>query len=71
MAKKVKNYKMKTHKASKKRFKVTATGKLIHGGQDGGNAASYKNRRQKKSSKSQRALSATKEQKKIRNLIGK
>lgn len=64
--------KAKTHKASKKRFKLTATGKVRHIGQGGGNGHSnnYKSRKQKRSPKAMRALQSTKEANKIKALIG-
>jgi large subunit ribosomal protein L35 len=67
-----KKIKQKTHKASKKRFKVTGTGKVRHLGQGSGNGHSnnYKSRKQKRSPKGMRALSSKKESRKIKSLIG-
>lgn len=70
---KVKKVKAKTHKASAKRFKVTASGKVRHLGQGAGNGHSnnYKNARQKRSPKGPRALASIKESAKILRLLGK
>jgi len=67
-----KKIKQKTHKASKKRFKVTGTGKVRHLGQGAGNGHSnnYKTRKQKRSPKGMRALKSVKEAKKIKLLMG-
>ncbi len=69
---KVKKVKAKTHKATAKRFKVSAGGMLRHIGQGGGNGHSnnYKNRRQKRSPRSMRALSSGKETRKLLRLLG-
>lgn len=69
---KVKKLKLKTHKASSKRFKVTATGQLMHLPQGGGNGHSrnYKNRRQRAAGKNVNALRSNKQSKTIRLSIG-
>lgn len=69
---KVKKNKLKTHKASKKRFKKSATGAIMHQPQGGGNghSNSYKNRRQRKADDGKNSLQARKEVKKISTLIG-
>lgn len=73
MASKVKKIKQKTHKATAKRFKVTAGGLVMHLGQGAGkgHGNSYMNRRQRRSPKGMRALGATKEIRKIRRLLNK
>jgi ribosomal protein L35 len=70
---KVKKLKLKTHKSSSKRFKVTGTGKLMHLPQGGGNghSKSYKNRRQKSAVKGKNSLQNKSEQKRIRLILGK
>lgn len=73
MASKIKKVKAKTHKATAKRYKVTAGGKLMHIGQGGGNghSNSYKNRRQRVSARVSRALSGNAETNKLLRLMGK
>ena len=69
---KLKKIKFKTHKASSKRFRVTATGLLMHLPQGGGNGHSrnYKNRRQRAAAKNINALRSNKQSKTIRTSIG-
>lgn len=73
MSSKLKKTKQKTHKATAKRFKLTASGKLRHIGQGGGNghSNSYKNRRQKRNPKRVNALASKKEAAKVMRLISK
>jgi ribosomal protein L35 len=73
MAAKVKKVKAKTHKATVKRFKLTANGQLRHIGQGGGNghSNSYKSRRQKRNPKRVSALVSAKETRKMMRLVGK
>lgn len=68
---KLKKVKQKTHKATKKRFKKTASGKIMHEvqGAGSGHSRSYMNRRQKKARRGADSLSASKEHKKISNLL--
>lgn len=70
---KLKKHKTKTHKASKKRFKVSKTGKVMHLPQGGGNGHSnnFKNRRQRNADKGENSLASGKEAAKIRTLLGK
>jgi ribosomal protein L35 len=68
---KVKKVKLKTHKSSKKRFSLTAGGKLMHRGQgDNGHSKNYESRRQKRNPRKERSLTASGEIKKIKKLIG-
>lgn len=73
MTSKVKKVKAKTHKATAKRFSISAGGKLRHIGQGGGNghSNSYKSRRQKRNSKRVNALVSKKEAAKMMRLLGK
>ncbi|MBL8015017.1 MAG: 50S ribosomal protein L35 [Candidatus Doudnabacteria bacterium] len=73
MASKLKKVKAKTHKATNKRFKVSASGKIMHLGQGAGNghSNSYKNRRQRLTTKSMRAMGSNKERIKVLRLLGK
>lgn len=70
---KVKKVKQKTHKATKKRFKRSATGKILHLPQGAGNghSNSYKNHRQRTADQGENALNAKKEVQKINTLLGK
>jgi ribosomal protein L35 len=72
MASKVKKVKVKTHKASSKRFSLTKNGKVMHQPQGGGNGHSnnYKNRRQRSADKGAVSLTSKKESAKIRSLLG-
>jgi large subunit ribosomal protein L35 len=61
----------KTHKASAKRFKVTASGKVRHNRQkDNAHLKVNKTRAQKERLNKQPALSSSKEAQKIKSLIG-
>lgn len=73
MASKIRKVKAKTHKATAKRFKLTAGGQLRHIGQGGGNghSNSYKNRRQKRNPKRVNPLISKKEASKMMRLMGK
>lgn len=67
----MKKIKAKTHKATKKRFKVTGTGKVIHRAQgDNGHSKNYESRRQKRNPRRPRALGSGKESRKIKRLLG-
>lgn len=63
--------KIKTHKATAKRFTSTASGKMRHSSQGYGNGHSkaYQNRRQKKSKRQQLILDSSKEARKISRLL--
>lgn len=62
--------KSKTHKATQKRFKVTATGKLMHNSQkDNSHLKANKGRGEKARKKGQHPLAATGEVKKIIKLM--
>ncbi len=68
---KVKKVKQKTHKASSKRFKITAGGKVTHRGQgDNGHSKNYEGRREKRNPRQTKTLSAKGEIRKIKQLIG-
>lgn len=67
----MKKIKAKTHKATKKRFKVTGSGKVLHRGQgDNGHSKNYESRRQKRNPRRIRALTSGKEANKIKRLLG-
>lgn len=62
--------KAKTNKAAKKRFKLTATGKVVHRSQgDNSHLKAGKSRAQKVRSKTSKALGSKKQLKKIKSLI--
>ena len=60
--------KMKTRKALRKRFRKTATGKLIHLGAGRGHLMTGKSRKRKRNARNKRALGHM-EQKRIGNLF--
>ncbi len=70
---KVKKVKIKTHKATKKRFKRTGSGLIKHRPQRAGNghSKSYQNSRQKDAVKGENVLQAKSEIKKINTMLGK
>ncbi|MBW7953965.1 MAG: bL35 family ribosomal protein [Candidatus Dojkabacteria bacterium] len=61
--------KIKTHKASAKRFKLTATGKVKHNRQGNNHLKANKNRAQKKRSSGSKMLNSKTQAKKIISLI--
>jgi ribosomal protein L35 len=64
--------KQKTHKATSKRFRVTAGGKLMHNSQgDNSHLKANKDRGQKARKKGQHVLGNTAETAKIIKLLGK
>ncbi len=73
MSHKIKKIKAKTHKATSKRMRVSSSGKIMHLGQGSGNghSNSYKNRRQKKSSKGIRSLGSSRQSKLVLRLVGR
>ncbi|MBI2438819.1 MAG: 50S ribosomal protein L35 [Lentisphaerae bacterium] len=60
--------KMKTKKALRKRFRKTATGKLIHLGAGRGHLMTTKSRKRKRNARNKRALGLM-EQKRLGNLF--
>jgi large subunit ribosomal protein L35 len=60
--------KMKTKKALRKRFRKTATGKVIHLGAGRGHLMTTKSRKRKRNARNKRAL-APMEQKRVGNLF--
>ena len=60
--------KMKTKKALRKRFRKTATGKVIHLGAGRGHLMTSKSRKRKRNARNKRALGSM-EQKRIGNLF--
>lgn len=60
--------KMKTKKALRKRFRKTATGKIVHLGAGRGHLLSCKSRKRKRNARGKRLLGAM-EQKRIRTLF--
>ncbi len=64
--------KQKTHKATSKRFRLTATGKLLHNSQgDNSHLKANKDRGQKARKKGQHSLGNQTETAKIIKLLGK
>lgn len=63
--------KIKTHQASKKRFKVTRTGKVRHNKKGNNHLKANKNSSQKAAKKGKSQLSSKNEANKITKLMGK